>query len=123
MRLFAAAFSPDGARVVTAAADGAAQLWNAATGERIGGPMIHASDVVSASFSADGALLVTGALGLAVTCLLAWLPNQQSALGVIARRQIRRTGESGNGLATAGVVLGSVFTVVLPVMRGEKESS
>jgi WD40 repeat protein len=61
-RLFAAAFSPDGARVVTAAADGAAQLWNAATGERIGGPMIHASDVVSASFSADGALLVTGAL-------------------------------------------------------------
>lgn len=34
------------------------------------------------------------------------------ALGVIARRQIRRTGESGNGLATAGVVLGSVFTVV-----------
>jgi len=34
------------------------------------------------------------------------------ALGVIARGQIRRTGESGNGLATAGVVLGSVFTVV-----------
>jgi hypothetical protein len=34
------------------------------------------------------------------------------ALGVIARKQIRRTGESGNGLATAGVVIGSVFTVV-----------
>jgi len=34
------------------------------------------------------------------------------ALGVIARGQIRRTGESGNGLATAAVVLGSVFTVV-----------
>jgi hypothetical protein len=34
------------------------------------------------------------------------------ALGLIARGQIRRTGESGNGLATAGVVLGSVFTVV-----------
>lgn len=33
------------------------------------------------------------------------------ALGVIARGQIRRTGESGNGLATAAVVLGSVFTV------------
>jgi hypothetical protein len=33
-------------------------------------------------------------------------------LGVIARGQIRRTGESGNGLATAAVVLGSVFTVI-----------
>jgi hypothetical protein len=33
-------------------------------------------------------------------------------LGVVARGQIRRTGESGNGLATAGVVVGSVFTVV-----------
>ena len=61
-RLFAAAFSPDGARVVTAAADGEAQLWNAETSEHIGGPMIHASDVVSAAFSADGSLLVTGAL-------------------------------------------------------------
>jgi Domain of unknown function (DUF4333)/Domain of unknown function (DUF4190) len=34
------------------------------------------------------------------------------ALGVISRGQIRRTGESGNGLATAAVVLGSVFTVI-----------
>jgi peptidyl-prolyl cis-trans isomerase B (cyclophilin B) len=34
------------------------------------------------------------------------------ALGIVARGQIRRTGESGHGLATAGVVLGSVFTVV-----------
>jgi len=34
------------------------------------------------------------------------------ALGVIARGQIRRTGESGNGLATAAVVVGSVLTVV-----------
>jgi peptidyl-prolyl cis-trans isomerase B (cyclophilin B) len=40
------------------------------------------------------------------------VPPAAIALGVIARRQIRRTGESGYGLATAGVVLGSVFTVV-----------
>jgi hypothetical protein len=33
-------------------------------------------------------------------------------LGAVARRQIRRTGEEGMGLATAGLVLGIVFTVL-----------
>ena len=33
-------------------------------------------------------------------------------LGVIARNQIKRTGEDGRGLATAGLVLGVVFTVL-----------
>lgn len=32
--------------------------------------------------------------------------------GVIGRRQIDRSGESGRGLATAGLVLGIVFTVI-----------
>jgi hypothetical protein len=33
-------------------------------------------------------------------------------LGVLARKQIRRTGEQGMGLATAGMVCGIVFTVL-----------
>ena len=33
-------------------------------------------------------------------------------MGVIARKQIRRTGEQGMGLATAGLVCGIVFTVI-----------
>lgn len=33
-------------------------------------------------------------------------------MGAIARKQIRRTGEQGMGLATAGFVLGIVFTVL-----------
>ena len=33
-------------------------------------------------------------------------------MGVIARKQIRRTGEQGMGLATAGMVVGIVFTVL-----------
>ena len=33
-------------------------------------------------------------------------------MGTIARRQIRRTGEQGMGLATAGLVCGIVFTVL-----------
>jgi Domain of unknown function (DUF4190) len=31
--------------------------------------------------------------------------------GYVAKSQIRRTGEGGNGLATAGLVLGWVFTI------------
>jgi peptidyl-prolyl cis-trans isomerase B (cyclophilin B) len=33
-------------------------------------------------------------------------------LGILARKQIARTGERGRGLATLGTVLGSVFTVI-----------
>ena len=33
-------------------------------------------------------------------------------MGAIARKQIRRTGEQGMGLATAGLVCGIVFTVI-----------
>lgn len=34
-------------------------------------------------------------------------------LGVIARRQIRETGEAGDGLALAGLILGVAFSVVI----------
>ena len=33
-------------------------------------------------------------------------------MGAVARKQIRRTGERGSGLATSGFVLGIVFTVI-----------
>jgi len=36
-------------------------------------------------------------------------------LGVLARKQIRRTGEQGMGLATAGLVCGIVFTVLTAI--------
>ena len=32
--------------------------------------------------------------------------------GHVARRQIRRTGEQGSGLATAGLWLGYIFTIL-----------
>lgn len=37
-------------------------------------------------------------------------------LGVIARRQIRETGEAGDGLALAGLILGVAFSVVILVV-------
>jgi hypothetical protein len=54
-----AAFSPDGARVVTAGTDGTARLWDAATGNPLGLPLKHDNIVYSAAFSPDGARVVT----------------------------------------------------------------
>jgi len=47
------------------------------------------------------------ALVLAFVCAPAGI-----VLGVLARKQIRRTGEQGMGLATAGMVCGIVFSVL-----------
>jgi hypothetical protein len=33
-------------------------------------------------------------------------------LGIIARKQIRRTGEEGDGLALAGIIVGGIFTAI-----------
>lgn len=33
-------------------------------------------------------------------------------LGLVARRQIQRTGEEGEGLATAGAIIGGIFTAL-----------
>jgi hypothetical protein len=33
-------------------------------------------------------------------------------LGIIARRQIRQTGEEGDGLALAGIVIGAIATAL-----------
>lgn len=36
--------------------------------------------------------------------------------GIMGRKQIRETGESGHGLATAGLVVGAVFTGLIVLM-------
>jgi WD40 repeat protein len=53
------AFSPDGARVVTASWDYTARVWNAATGEPIAILKTPEKLVNSAAFSPDGARVVT----------------------------------------------------------------
>jgi hypothetical protein len=57
--VFCAAFSPDGRRLVTGSFDGAARLWDAATGQQVmlfGG---HEGSIVGCSFSPDGKLIAT----------------------------------------------------------------
>jgi WD40 repeat protein len=44
---------------VTAGVDGAAQLWDAATGKPCGGPLLHRGSINAAVFSPDGKTLLT----------------------------------------------------------------
>jgi uncharacterized membrane protein len=37
-------------------------------------------------------------------------------LGIAARRQIRQTGEEGDGLALAGIIVGGIFTALFVLM-------
>ncbi|HWO25674.1 MAG TPA: hypothetical protein VNO30_43345 [Kofleriaceae bacterium] len=54
-----AVFSPDGSRVITASDDGTARVWDAATGQPLGAPLVHQGEVVSAAFGPDGTRVVT----------------------------------------------------------------
>ena len=54
-----ASFSPDGKTVVTASADGTAQLWDVATGYSRTEPLRHDDRVLFAAFSPDGTIVVT----------------------------------------------------------------
>src|SRR5262249_39970690 len=54
------AFSPDGARLASAAWDGTVRIWDATTGQLTGPPLEHGAKVVnSVAFSPDGKLLVS----------------------------------------------------------------
>ncbi len=54
-----AAFSPDGARVVTGSDDNTARLWDAKTGAALATLAGHTELVKSAAFSPDGTRVVT----------------------------------------------------------------
>jgi WD40 repeat protein len=73
----AAAFSPDGKKILTGGLDQTARLWNTATGESIGGPLRHQSPVLNVTFSPDGKL----ALANSTDTVLAWETATGKLLG------------------------------------------
>ena len=55
------AFSPDGQHIISGSADKTICVWNAITGERVGGPFTgHTNWVLSVAFSPDGNHFVSG---------------------------------------------------------------
>jgi WD40 repeat protein len=54
-----AAFSSDGARIVTCSSDRMARVWDARSGELVVPPLPHNSELNWAAFSSDGRLLIT----------------------------------------------------------------
>jgi WD40 repeat protein len=77
--VFGVAMSPDGRELATGDSDGFVQLWNAATGRRIGVDMKSVSGlVVGLQFTADGrSLLATGGDGT----VRMWDETTQRAIG------------------------------------------
>ncbi|TMQ13114.1 MAG: hypothetical protein E6J91_19550 [Deltaproteobacteria bacterium] len=57
--IYAAAFSPDGTRVVTVSEDKTARVWDARTGKPITEPLEHRGIARVAVFSPDGTRVVT----------------------------------------------------------------
>jgi WD40 repeat protein len=58
-RILSACFSPDGAALVTASADGTARIWSTINGAPLTPPLRHDEKVHFAEFSRDGRLVVT----------------------------------------------------------------
>ena len=52
----------------------------------------------------------TNPMAIASLVLAFVVPPAGMVMGIAARRQIRRTGEQGDGLALAGIILGSIAT-------------
>ncbi|MGQ0626647.1 MAG: protein kinase domain-containing protein, partial [Phycisphaerales bacterium] len=58
-RVFSAAFSPDGTRLVTASGDKTVRVWDTSTGSSLAELKGHSDTVFSAAFSPDGTRIVT----------------------------------------------------------------
>jgi hypothetical protein len=58
----------------------------------------------------------TNALAIAALVCALTIAPVGLALGIAARRQIRRTGEQGDGLALAGIIVGGIVTGIYVLM-------
>jgi WD40 repeat protein len=92
-----AAFSPDGARVVTPSPDKTARLWDAATGRQLAVLRGHTDEVSSVAFSHDGSRILTASRDRTIRLWIAReSPDEQgkplrNSIGLSANR--RRPGK------------------------------
>src|SRR4029077_15882101 len=84
--VYHAAFSPDGARILTASADNTAKLWDAASGKLIAS-FAHQDTVRWGAFSPDGTRILTASWDKTAKL---W----DAATPVELARQVKESGDS-----------------------------
>ena len=82
-RVFSAAFSPDGQRVVTGSLDQTARIWDAAA-EGVGNPQRARDGIRSVAFSPDGQRIVTGSFDRTAKV---WDVDERQAIGHLRSAQ------------------------------------
>jgi eukaryotic-like serine/threonine-protein kinase len=94
--VIAAAYSPDGTRVVTASYDKTARIWDARTGAELVALVGHGDQVRSAAYSPDGTRIVTASID---NTARVWDALTGSQLGVLSghRDQVRSAAYSPDG--------------------------
>ena len=65
--VYSAQFSPDNRRIVTASADQTVQVWDLATGQKVGTPLWHPLKVDHSKYSLNGRRIVTTSGGIELT--------------------------------------------------------
>ena len=58
----------------------------------------------------------TNMMAILALALCFVFPPAALVTGILARRQIQRTGEAGDGLALAGIIVGGIFTAIFVLM-------
>jgi WD40 repeat protein len=81
--VWACAFSPDGAKLLSASADNTLKLWDAASGQCLATLQGHSASVWACAFSPDGTKLLSGS---ADNTLKLWDAASGSALMTLVHR-------------------------------------
>jgi energy-coupling factor transporter ATP-binding protein EcfA2 len=86
--VFAAGFSPDGARIVSGSYDKTVRVWDALRGQQLLALRVHDGEVNAVGFSPDGARIVSGSNDKTVQ--MTWVPRSKQELIATARARLPR---------------------------------
>ena len=121
-KITCAAFSPDGRRLATGAADRTVRLWDPATGRPMLEPMAHDDDVRGVAFSTDGHRLYTGSGDGVTRTWFATTAKPDESAPVPLRSPVNAVAWSNDGLcriaaADDGLHVEDVSELLYPVGR------
>jgi WD40 repeat protein len=112
-RVTDAAFTPDGATVISASTDGTVRFWKTTTGEPQGPPLVLASGAETLCVSPDGATLLVGTTDgeVYVSSIADRKASQTVAIGQEAITAVAFSADGSRFIAQAGSGDGSIIQV------------